>query len=122
MLCTAGDDRLPSAGVLMPKFLVTAKYTAEGLQGLAKDRASGRKTAVAQACKKAGGKLEAMYYCLGENDVMLILDMPDAVTMASVGAAVGATGLVRTATTTLLTVEEMDEALGKTISYRAPGA
>ena len=39
----------------MPKFLVEATYTAEGHQGLAKDKASGRKTAIAQAVKKRAG-------------------------------------------------------------------
>ena len=36
----------------MPKFLVEATYTAEGYRGLAKDKASGRKAAIAQALKK----------------------------------------------------------------------
>jgi hypothetical protein len=36
--------------------------------------------------------------------------------------AVSATGLVRTKTTALLTVEETDRALAKKVSYRAPGA
>jgi hypothetical protein len=31
----------------MPKFLVEATYTAEGYKGLAKDKASGRKAAIA---------------------------------------------------------------------------
>jgi uncharacterized protein with GYD domain len=56
----------------MPKFLIEATYTAEGHKGLAKDKASGRKTAITQAVKKLGGKLDAIYFCLGENDVILI--------------------------------------------------
>ena len=61
----------------MPKFLVEATYTAEGHKGLAKDKASGRKAAITQAVKKLGGKLDAIYFCLGENDVLLIVDLPD---------------------------------------------
>lgn len=38
----------------MPKFLVEATYTAEGHKGLAKDKPSGRKTAITQAVKKLG--------------------------------------------------------------------
>ena len=45
----------------MPKFLVEATYTAEGHKGLAKDKPSGRKTAITQAVKKLGGKLDAIY-------------------------------------------------------------
>jgi uncharacterized protein with GYD domain len=106
----------------MPKFLVEGSYTAEGYSGLAKEKASGRKTALAQAAKKAGGKLDAMYFCLGENDVILILDMPDHVSAAALSSAACASGMVRTKTTLLLTVDEADEALSKSVAYRAPGA
>jgi hypothetical protein len=54
----------------MPKFLVEASYTIEGLQGLQKDKAS---------------------------------------------------GLARTRTTALLTIAEMEEALGRRPDYRGPG-
>ena len=106
----------------MPKFLVEATYTAEGHRGLAKDKASGRKTALAQAAKKAGGKLDAMYFCLGENDVILIVDLPDHVSAAALSAAACASGMVHTKTTLLLTIDEADEALSKPMAYRAPGA
>ena len=42
----------------MAKYLVEASYTAEGLKGLQKEKASGRKAAVAEALKGLGGKLE----------------------------------------------------------------
>jgi len=106
----------------MPKFLVEATYTAEGYKGLAKDKPSGRKTAIAQAVKKMGGNLDAIYYCLGENDVVLIADLPDHVSAAALGSAVCASGMARTKTTVLLTVEEADQALSKSVDYRAPGA
>jgi uncharacterized protein with GYD domain len=106
----------------MPKFLVEASYTAEGYKGLAKEKASGRKAVVAQAIKKLGGKLEAMYFCLGDNDVILIADLPDHLSAAALGSAACATGMVHTKTTVLLTVAEADEALAKPTAYRGPGA
>ncbi len=106
----------------MPKFLVEATYTAEGYQGLAKDKASGRKAAIAQAVKKLGGKLDAMYFCLGESDVILIVDLPDHVSAAAIGAAACGSGMARTRTSVLLTVSETDKALDKKVSYRPPGA
>ncbi|HEY4361128.1 MAG TPA: GYD domain-containing protein [Bryobacteraceae bacterium] len=106
----------------MPKFLVEATYSADGHKGLAKDKGSGRKAAITQAVKKLGGKLEAMYFCLGEFDVVLICEMPDHLSAMAIGNAACATGLARTKTTMLLTVAEADEALGKTVAYRAPGA
>jgi uncharacterized protein with GYD domain len=105
----------------MPKYLIQASYTAEGLKGLQKDKASGRKTAVASAAETLGGKLEATYYTFGEEDVIVILDLPDNVAASALSLAVSASGLVRTKTTPLLTVEETDKALAKSVSYRAPG-
>lgn len=105
----------------MAKYLIEASYTAEGLKGLQRDRASGRRDAIAKAFEAAGGKLEAMYYCLGEHDVIVIGDMPDIADITALCVAVGASGLVRPKTTALLTVEEADRALAKSTTYRAPG-
>jgi uncharacterized protein with GYD domain len=105
----------------MPKYLVQAGYTAEGLRGLQKDSASGRHEAVAQLVKSAGGTLESLHYCFGEHDIVAITNMPDNVTAAALTIAVSAAGLVKTQVTPLLTVEEVDAALKKSISYRPPG-
>ncbi len=105
----------------MPKFLMRASYTAEGLKGLQKDKASGRRTAVASALETLGGKLEATYYCFGEDDVIVIADLPDNIAASSLALAVAASGMVRMKTTPLLTVEEVDKALAKNINYRPPG-
>ena len=69
----------------MPKYLVQASYTAEGIQGLLKDGASGRKAAVQSTVKALGGKVEAFYYAFGKDDAVIILDLPDNVTAAAVG-------------------------------------
>jgi len=106
----------------MAKFMVAASYTAEGLKGLAKDKASGRKQAVTQALAAVGGKLEAIYFAFGDMDVFLICDCPDNVSAAALSLAASASGLVRTKTTPLLTVEEVDQALAKSVAYRPPGA
>ena len=105
----------------MPKFLIHGSYTAEGLKGLHKDKASGRKAALSAAAEGVGGKLEALYYALGKDDAIAILDLPDHVSAAALSLAMSATGLVHTATTVLLTVEETDKALHKAVSYRGPG-
>jgi uncharacterized protein with GYD domain len=105
----------------MAKYLIEASYTAEGLKGLAKDKASGRKAAVTKAVTSLGGKLEAVYYTFGERDVILICDCPDNASAAALSVAASASGLVRCRTTPLMTVEEADQALGKSITYRPPG-
>ena len=105
----------------MPKYLIQASYTAEGLKGLHKDKASGRKAAVSKAVETLGGKLESLYYAFGEYDVFATIDMPDNVSATALSMAVSASGLVRTTTIPLMTVEETDKALAKDITYRAPG-
>jgi uncharacterized protein with GYD domain len=106
----------------MPKYMLQATYTGEGLKGLMNDTATGRRAAVKASVEAAGGKLEAMYYCFGKDDVVIIMDLPDNVTAASLAATTGASGMVRTRTTSLLTVEEMDKALAQKVAYKAPGS
>ena len=105
----------------MPKYLVEGSYTAQGLKNLQKDRAEGRTAAIKAAMQSVGGKLEAIYWCLGEYDVVAIADLPDHASAAAVGIAASASGMVRTRTTQLLTAQEVDLALAKGVNYRAPG-
>ena len=104
----------------MPKYL-QANYTTEGLQGLSKDSASGRRADVTAAVKAVGGKVEAFYYAFGDDDVVLIMDLPNNISAAAVALASTGSGAVRVRTTPLLTVEEVDQALEINIKYRAPG-
>lgn len=105
----------------MAKYLVHATYSAEGFKGVVKDKASGRKAALEKALASVGAKLDAMYYTFGDYDVVLIIEAPDNVTVAAVGLAACSTGLARTSSTPLLTVEETDQALKKSVQYRGPG-
>ncbi|MCC6719506.1 MAG: GYD domain-containing protein [Acetobacteraceae bacterium] len=105
----------------MPKFLIRGSYTPEGMKGLLKDKASGREREVAAACEAMGGKLDSLHYALGDDDVFVLVDMPSHVQMASLAVAVGTSGLVATRTVPLLTVAEMDRALGEPPKYRPPG-
>ena len=106
----------------MPKYLIQASYTTAGVQGLVKDSASGRRADVQAAIKAVGGKVESFYYVFGEDDVFIIVDLPNNVTAAAVSLTTTASGMVRMRTTPLLTVEEVDQALEVKTQYRAPGA
>jgi uncharacterized protein with GYD domain len=105
----------------MSKYLIEASYTGEGLKGLQKDKASGRLEALTKAVQSLNGKVESMHFALGDDDVVAILDLPDAGAAAALSAAVSLTGLVRMRTTALLTVAEMDQALTRHAAYRGPG-
>jgi uncharacterized protein with GYD domain len=106
----------------MPKFLVSGSYSPEGLQGLLKDKASGRLAVVKELLASVGGKLESAYLALGDDDVFVLCDCPDAVSAAALSLAVSSSGMVRTKVTALLTIEEADRALAMKPAYRAPGA
>jgi uncharacterized protein with GYD domain len=105
----------------MPKYLIQASYTAEGLKGLQKDKASGRMAAASRTVESLGGKLESFYFALGEHDVFTVVDLPDTASAAALAVTVSASGLVHSRTTALLTVEEADKALAKSVNYKAPG-
>ena len=105
----------------MPKYLLQASYTTEGIQGLMKDSASGRRADVQRAVQALGGKVEAFYYAFGAADVVTIVDLPDNIKAAAVALASAGSGAVQIRTTPLLTVEDVDQALEINTQYRAPG-
>jgi len=108
----------------MPRYLIEAAYSHEGLKGLVKDGGSGRRAAVDVAAKALGGRIESMYYAFGTSDVYVIVEAPDNVSAAALALAVGATGaLAHYKTTVLLTTDEVDQAAKKSagVGYRPPG-
>lgn len=106
----------------MPTYLWRASYTAEGTKGLLKEGGSKRRDTVQQMVAKAGGKLQAFYYAIGEADVYGICEFPDTATAVAFSLAINASGAVNIHSTVLLTPEEMDAATKKSIGYRPPGA
>ncbi|MDN3669765.1 GYD domain-containing protein [Echinicola jeungdonensis] len=105
----------------MAKFLIEGSYNPEGAKGLMKDGGTGRKETVEKMVTGMGGKIEAFYFAFGQHDVYVICDMPDAVTASAIAIAVNASGLVTISTTVLLTPEEVDQAVKKSVNYRPPG-
>jgi uncharacterized protein with GYD domain len=108
--------------MLMPRYLFQVSYTHEGIQGIKKEGGSSRADLVGKMLADLGGSLEAYYFAFGEDDVVVIADLPDHVSAAAIGITVGASGAATTKTTVLLTPEEIDAASKKSVSYRPPGA
>jgi uncharacterized protein with GYD domain len=108
-------------GISVPKYLIQARYTTEGIQGIVKDSASGRRADVQAAVTGVGGKVEVFYYAFGDDDVVAILDLPNNTKAAALSLSSSGSGAVRVRTTPLLTVEEVDQALEIKLKYRAPG-
>ena len=105
----------------MPKYLIQANYVGEGIKGLLKEGGSSRRAVVEKLFESMGGKMEAFYYAFGDTDAYIIGDLPDNVTASTLILTVNSTGAVTCTTTVLMTPEEVDEAVKKTPSYRAPG-
>ncbi len=105
----------------MAKYLIEGSYTVDGIKGVLKEGGTARREAVTAAMKSLGGRVESIYFAFGDTDVYVIVEAPDNVTMATVAMGVAATGTVAVKTTVLLTVEEIDQATKKVLSYRAAG-
>ena len=107
----------------MAKYMLTANYSSDGMKGLLADGGSGRKAAVESLVVSFGGSVEAMYFSLGNHDVVLIVDGgaqsaldTTVLTIASTGAFTSYNAIP------LSTPEEIDAAAKKSPAYRAPGA
>jgi uncharacterized protein with GYD domain len=105
----------------MPKFLIHASYTAEGARGLLKSGGTARRRAVEELLAPLGGKLEVFYFTFGDEDAILIIDLPDQVAATAIGLAVSASGSIRTRTTVLVPPEAVDEAVKKPVKFYPPG-
>lgn len=106
----------------MPHFLVQASYTTQSTAAMIKnpqDRAS----AIRPMIERMGGKLHGVWFAFGKYDVVAIAEVPDNVSSAALGLAIGASGAMSAyRTTPLLTTAEGVEAMKKaaSIGYQAP--
>jgi uncharacterized protein with GYD domain len=105
----------------MPKYLFQGSYTPEGLRGLLDEGGSKRREAAERAVKSLGGTPEAYYFSFGEDDFYIIVDMPDNVCTTAASLVGNASGAFNIKTVVLLTPEEVDEAVKKSVDFRPPG-
>jgi len=105
----------------MSKFLFYGSYTHEGLRGVMAEGGSSRIKATKEAVANLGGELEAFYFAFGENDFYMIVDLPDNISTTAISFAANISGTETFKTVVLLTPEEVDEALKKSIEYTPPG-
>ena len=105
----------------MPKYLIEASYTPEGVKGVQSAGGSSRRDAVAAVAESVGGKLESFHFGFGESDAYVIVDLPDNESAAAVALSVNASGGASAKTTVLLTPEEVDAAAKRSVDYRPPG-
>ena len=104
----------------MPKYLMMAKYSAEGARGLMKDGGSGRHRAVQGLIESVGGSLESFYYAFGETDLYWICDLPSHADAVAVSMAVNGARGAQLTTVPLIDVDDMDAGVTKAVTYRPP--
>lgn len=105
----------------MPKYLWKVAYTQEGMKGVLKEGGSGRREMIEKLAANMGGTVESFHFAFGDNDAYIIADFPSNVDVAGVAMNVAAVGAATVKTVVLLTPEEIDQAVQKSVDYRAPG-
>ena len=105
----------------MPKYLIEASYTRDGVNGLRSKGGTSRRDAVAHAIEGLGGSLESFYFAFGDRDAYVTVDLPDDAAAAAIALTVNAAGGATTKTTALLTVDQVDEAARRSVDYTPPG-
>lgn len=105
----------------MPKYLIIACYSSDGVKGVLAKGGSARRAAVEEAIGKVGGSVESFYFGFGQDDAYVTVDMPDNVAAASMAMQVGASGMASARVVVLLTPEEIDRAAQAPTTYRPPG-
>src|SRR5664279_2420355 len=77
--------------IKMPLFITYASYSQSGAKGLI-DKPADRSGVIKALIEKAGGKLIALYFTTGSNDVVLVSEVADGSDAVAVGMAVAASG------------------------------
>lgn len=106
----------------MARFLFTATYTVEGINGLMKEGGTRRVEVIQALVENTGGRMESFDFALGTHDAYVICDLPDQQTAVALAATIRAAGGLDTRVNPLLTPADMDEALRMRMAYRPPGA
>jgi uncharacterized protein with GYD domain len=106
----------------VPKYLIEASYTLDGVKGVQSAGGSTRRDAVANLAESVGGRLECFYFAFGDRDVYTIVDLPDNEAAAAVALTVNASGGVSVRTVVLIEPEDVDAAAKRSVDYRPPGS
>jgi uncharacterized protein with GYD domain len=103
------------------KVLWKVTYTLDGIKGVLKEGGSARREVARKVVESLGGTMEAFYFAFDKADVYVIADLPDNQAAISASLNVTAAGGAKIGTVVLLTPEEFDGAVGKSVEYRPPG-
>jgi uncharacterized protein with GYD domain len=77
---------------VMPKYLIQASYTPQGVEGVRSKGGGSRRDAVAETVNSLGGQLESFHFGFGDYDAYVIAELPDNEAAAAVALTVNAAG------------------------------
>ena len=106
----------------MPKYLIQASYTAEGVRGIADKGGTARRDAVEQLISSAGGKMESFYFAFGDADVYATAELPSDEAATALALSINRSDATRIKTVVLLTPEQVDAAAKMAPDYKPPGS
>ena len=95
----------------MATYITLANFTDQGIRSV-KDTTK-RSEAVAELGRKFGVETKAIFWTLGQYDVVCIFEAPDDPSFTAFGLAIGTQGNVRTETMRAFSKDEMNAMLGK---------
>ncbi len=109
----------------MAFYLVRAKVAREFMKALV-ERPEDRLVTTTRLLQGIGGRLHYYFFCFGEYDIVLVYELPDNISSASLSMVLTSMGTVtEVETTPLLTMEEAITAMGRAGDalgiYQPPG-
>jgi uncharacterized protein with GYD domain len=102
------------------RYFVRVVYTTEGMKDLQKRSATAAKATIVKFLESAGCKLETWYFDYTESTSYAINDCPDEIAVATLQATGTAAGFARATWRPVLSAEDMDVALAKSLTTRPP--
>jgi uncharacterized protein with GYD domain len=105
---------------MMPKYLLKANYTLDGMRGVVAKGGTARRAAAQAAAESVGGTIESFFFAFGGTDVYAVGDLPDNEAAAALALTIGCSGGVTVDTVILLTPEEIDAAAARSVQYTPP--
>src|SRR3954454_18195162 len=106
----------------MPKYLIEASYTLDGVKGVQSGGGSARRDAIGALAQSVGGSMESLYFSFGESGVYVVVDLPDNQAAAPVAWAVNSSSAVAPKTVVLLTPEAVEAAAQPSVDCSPPGS
>ncbi len=95
----------------MATYIVLLRFTMKGIKTI--KEAPKRVEAAKQICRSQGAEVKALYFVMGQYDLVVILEAPDDQTVAEFGLALGALGNVQTETLRAFTEDEYSKIIAR---------